>query len=59
MTVEVWRRICYKSGTLVSDFELVVVERGNVGGLVPFQKSCLSVSSTYDLAFQVKIHILQ
>lgn len=45
-------RIPSKNG----DFEKVVVERGNVGGLVPFlaQKSCLGVSSIYDLAFQVK-----
>lgn len=37
-------RIPFKNG----DFEQVVVERGNVGGLVPFlaQKSCLGVSST-------------
>lgn len=50
-------RIPSKNG----DFEQVVVERGNVGGLVSFlaQKLCLGVSSTYDLAFQVKIHNLQ
>lgn len=50
-------RIPSKNG----DFEQVVVERGNVGGLVPFlaQKSCLGVSSTYDLALQVKIHNLK
>lgn len=37
-------RIPSKNG----DFEQVVVERGDVGGLVPFlaQKLCLGVSST-------------